>query len=87
MLAENIAKDHHFTMMISTVEIAMEVIETVKEKEGHLLKDLKKEEVYAKGLAKGKRTSEDLLVTKEGMESCVKFPKYTPIEIIELYRK
>ena len=25
--------------------------------------------------------------TSEGMESCVKFPSYTPIEIVELYIK
>ena len=56
-------------------------------KEGHLLKEVKKEEVYEKYLAKGKRKSHDLPITKEGMESYVKFPNSTPIEIIELYRK
>ena len=49
MLAENIVKDHQFIMMIGIVEISMEVVE----EEGHLLKDVKKEEVYAKDLAKG----------------------------------
>lgn len=57
--------------MIGTVEIAMEAIETVRKREGHLVKDAKKEEVYAKSLAKGKRTSDDLSITKEGMENCV----------------
>ena len=32
-------------------------------------------------------TSDDLSITKEGMEKCVKFRNSTPIEIIELYRK
>jgi hypothetical protein len=56
MLAENIVKDHQFTMMIGTVEIAMETVETVSKKEGHLLKDVKKEETYAKDLTLGKGT-------------------------------
>lgn len=56
-------------------------------KEGHLLKDVKEEEVYDKDLAKGERTFDDLSIIKEGMENCVKFPKSTPIEINELYRK
>jgi len=60
-------------MMIGILEIAMEAIETVRKGEGHLLKDVKEEEVYAKDLAKGKRTSDDLSITKEGMENCVKF--------------
>ncbi len=38
-------------------------------------------------IRKGKRTSDDLSITKEGMENCVKFPNSTPIEIIELYVK
>jgi len=49
--------------------------------------ELKKEENYAKDLAKGERASDDRSITKEGMENCVKFPNSTPIEIIELYRK
>jgi len=56
MLAKNIVKDHQFTMMICTMEIAMEAIETVKGKEGHLLKDVNKEQVYAKDLAEEERT-------------------------------
>jgi len=56
MLAENIVKDHQFTMMIGTVEIAMKAVETVSEEEEHLLKDVKEEEVYGKDLAKGKGT-------------------------------
>ena len=60
MSAKNIVKDHQFTMMIGTVEIAMETVETVSKKEGHLLKDVKKEETYAKDLTLGERTSEDL---------------------------
>jgi len=56
MLAENIVKDHQFTMMIGTVEIAMEVVETIRKKEGHLLRDVKKEETYAKDLTLGERT-------------------------------
>jgi len=87
MLAENIVKDHQFTMMMGTVEIAMEAIEIVSEEEGNLLKEVKEEEVYAKDLARGERTSDDLSITKGGMENCVKFPKSTLIEIIELYRK
>ena len=43
MLAENIVKDHQFTMMIGTMEIDMEVFEIDSRKEGHLLKDVKKE--------------------------------------------
>lgn len=54
------------------------------EEEGHRLKDVKKEEVYAKYLAKGEMTSNDLSITKEGMENYVKFSNSTPIEIIEL---
>jgi len=54
MLVENIIKDHQFTMMISTVEIAMETIETDSREEGHLLKDVKKEEPYEKDLTLGK---------------------------------
>ena len=57
------------------------------EEEWHLLKDAKEEEVYAKDLANRKRTSKDLSIIKEGMENYMKFPKSTPIEIIELYRK
>ena len=34
MLAENIVKDHHFIMMIRTMEITMEVIEAVNKEEG-----------------------------------------------------
>ncbi len=34
------------------------------EEEGHLLKDVKKEEAYAKDLAKGERTSDDWLYRK-----------------------
>ena len=64
MLTENIVKDHESTMMIDTVEIAKEFVETVTKKEGHLLKDVKKEEVYAKDIAKGKTTSDDLSITK-----------------------
>jgi len=56
MLAENIVKDHQFTMIIGTVEIAMKVVETVSEEEEHPLKDVKEEEVYGKALAKGERT-------------------------------
>ena len=40
--------------------------------------ELKKED-YAKDLAKGERTSDDWLITKEGMENCVKFPNSNPI--------
>lgn len=87
MLAKNIVKDHQFTMMIGTMEIAMETIETMSKNEGHLMKDVKKEETYVNDLTLGERTSEDLSITKEGMENCVKFPNSTPIEIIELYRK
>ena len=60
MLAKNIVKDHNSIMMIGTMEIAMEAVETDRKEEGHLLKDVKEEEVYAKNLANGKRTSEDL---------------------------
>jgi len=56
MLAKNIVKEHQFTMIIGTVEIAMEAVGTVSKEEGHLLKDVKKEEVYAKYLAKGEIT-------------------------------
>ena len=48
MLTENIAKDHESTMMIDTMQIAMEAVETITKNEGHLLKDVKKEETYAK---------------------------------------
>ena len=54
MLAQNIVKDHQFTIMIGTMEIAMETIETDSREEGHLLKDVKKEEPYAKDLTLGK---------------------------------
>jgi len=57
------------------------------EEEGHLLKDVKEEEFYEKDLAKRKITSDDLSITTEGMENCVKFPNSTPIKIIELYTK
>ena len=63
MLTENIVKDHESTMMIGTMEIAMGAIETVSEEEGHLLKDVKKEESYAKDLTLGKGT-----LTKECFE-------------------
>jgi len=43
MLIENIVKDHESTMMIDTMQIAIEAIETLTKKEGHLLKDVKKE--------------------------------------------
>ena len=66
MLTKNIVKDHQFIMMIGTMEIAMEAVETVKEKEGHLLKDVKKEETSAKDLTLGERTSDDWSLTKEG---------------------
>ena len=56
MLAESIVKDHQFTMMIKTVEIAMEVVETVRKREGRVLKDVKKEETYAKDLTLGEGT-------------------------------
>ena len=82
MLAENIVKDHQFTIMIGTMEIAMEAAETVSKREGHLLKDVKKEEVYAKSLAKGKRTSDDLSKTKESMENCVKFPNLLQLKLL-----
>jgi len=52
MLSKNIVKYHQFTMMIGTMEIAMKVVE----KEGHLLKDVKKEEPYAKDLTLGEGT-------------------------------
>ena len=56
MLADNIEKDHQFTMMIGTIEIAIEYVETDSREEGHVLKDVTKEEVYAKYLEKGERT-------------------------------
>jgi len=58
MLTENIVKDRQLTMMIGTVEVAMEAVGTVKKEERHLLKDVKEEEVYEKDLAKGERTSD-----------------------------
>lgn len=87
MLVENIVKGHQFIMMIGTMEIAMDVVEIVRKGERHLLKDVRKEEFYAKILAKGESTSDDLSITKEGMENCVIFPKSNPTEIIGLYRK
>jgi len=63
MLAENIVKDHKFIMMISTMEIAMETLETDSREEGHLLKDVNKEEPCAKDLTLGKGT-----LTKECFE-------------------
>jgi len=56
MLAENIVKDHQLTLMIGTMEIAMETIERDNKKEGNLLKDVKKEETYAKDFTLGERT-------------------------------
>lgn len=53
MLTENIAKDHESTMMIDTVKIAMEAVEKITKKEGHLLKDVKKEGTYADNLTLG----------------------------------
>ena len=73
--------------MIGTVEIVVEAVETVRKREGNLLKDVKEEEAYWKDLEKVERTSDNLSITKEGMENCVKFPKSTPIKIVELYRK
>jgi len=52
MLAENIVRDHQFTMIIGTIKIAMEAIE----EEEHLLRDVNKEEFYAQDLAEGERT-------------------------------
>ena len=49
MLAENIVKDHQFTMMIAIVEVTMEAVE----EEGLILKDVKKEDTYAKDLTLG----------------------------------
>lgn len=69
MLIENIVKDHQFTMMMGTIEITMGTVEIVSEEEEHLLKDVKEEEVYEKDLAKLERTSDDLSITKEGMEN------------------
>jgi len=31
--------------------------------------------------------SDDLSIIKEGMENYVKFRKFTPVEVVELYRK
>jgi len=56
MLTENIVKDHESTMMIDTMQIAMEAIETMTKKEGHLLKDVKKEGTYEDDLTFGERT-------------------------------
>lgn len=56
MLIENMVKDHESTMMIDTVQIAMEVVEIVTKKKGHLLKDVKKEETYAYDLTLGEGT-------------------------------
>ena len=53
MLAKNIVKDHESIMMIDTEQIAMEAVETITKKEGHLLKYVKKEATYADYLTLG----------------------------------
>ena len=85
-MRENINADDE-TRMVLEEGSQRDIKEKCIEEEGHILKDVKKEEVYETDLAKGERTSDDLLITKEGMENCVKLPNFTPIEIIELYGK
>jgi len=65
MLIENIVKDHESTMMIDTVQIAMEAVETVTKKEGHLLKDVKKELTYAEDLTLGEGTLTEECFTED----------------------
>jgi len=78
MLAENIVKDYQFTMMIGTVEIAMESVETVSKKEGHIMKDVKKEEPYAKDLTLGERTliNECFAEDEQSVEAVRSMKKY-----------
>jgi len=80
MLAENIVKDHQFTMMIGTMEIAMETIETDSREEGHLLKDVKKEEPYAKDLILGKGTLTKECFKEDGQS-------FEDVESLEEYSK
>ena len=52
MLAENIVKDHHYIMMIGTMEITMESVEMTTEKEQLLKIVQNKEEVYTEDAIK-----------------------------------
>jgi len=48
MLAENIVKDHQFIMMIGTMEIAMETVETVRKEKGIYWKMLRRKKTMQK---------------------------------------
>ena len=48
MLAENTVKDHQFTMMIGTMEIAMETVETVRKEKGIYWKMLRRKKTMQK---------------------------------------
>jgi len=52
-----------------------------EEEEEHLLKDVKED------LAEEEIPCNNEIITNEEMEDCVKFPKFTPNKIIELYRE
>lgn len=78
MLVENIVNGHQFTMMIGIVEIAMETVETVSRKEGHLLKDVKKEVTYVKDLTFRERalTKECFVEDEQSFEAIKSMEKY-----------
>ena len=52
-----------------------------EEEEGNLLKDVKKHLVEEEG------PCDDGSIANEEMGDCVKFPKFNPSKIIELYRE
>jgi len=56
--------------------------EKCTKEEGHLLEDVKEEEVYAKDLARGERRSDDLSITREGMENCVNFQNLLQLKLL-----
>ena len=76
-MQENVNEDDETRITLGQ-ELQRDIKVKCIEEGGHILIDVKEEEVYAKNLAKGKRTYDDLSITKEGMENCVKFPKSTP---------
>ncbi len=80
LLAKNIVKDHQFTMMIGIVEIAMETVEIDNREEGHVLKDVKKEEPYAKDLTLAKGTLTKECFTEDGQS-------FEDVESLEEYSR
>ena len=67
-------------MMVGTVEITMEIVETNSREEGNLLEEVKKEEPYAKDLILGKG-----ILTKECFEEDGWY--FEDVKILEEYSR